>query len=633
MHLLITRPGDDGARLADALRQMGHDPLLEPLLTIRIFDGPALDLAGAQAILATSANGVRAIASRTPERVIPLYAVGDATARTAKEAGFLDVSSASGDVEALAGLVREKLDAGGGPLIHVAGSEVAGDLAGQLGAAGFTVRREVLYESEPAYSLTPSAIAAIKEERIDGVLAYSPRTAGTLARLIRKARLVRDCRRIELLALSQAVADAANDIPWAKIRIAAEPTQEAMLALARGLNDSSSTSSSTSASGPIPQGIQPASAQTNAKAAPPARRGANTIRVVLVTLAAAIVVAIAAFLTQPYWRPQLAEYIPYLAADDARQIRLNALERRLATLESQVRDNQVRADQARDVKPAPGTGAETQAQVQAQNQAQIEAQNQAQAERAQLQARIEKLEAALDSVRATAQSGEAGDDTAAREALRQVDERLNSVAADTTVRIDRLARQIETVEQSVPSREDADAVRNARLVFAIGRLRDAVLSTHPFRIELAALKSLSGDDAGINQAIERLAPHADNGVATADLLRQRFAHLASAIVNAAREPASDDWVDRSIARVLNAINIRRTDKVDGADAEAVVARTEIALQRGDIKQAASELGTLTGAAATVAKPWLADADAYLTASTALVDLQTRAFAELGVKRN
>ena len=68
MHLLITRPGDDGARLADTLRQMGHDPILEPLLTIRNFDGPALDLADVQAILATSANGVRAIAGRTPER-------------------------------------------------------------------------------------------------------------------------------------------------------------------------------------------------------------------------------------------------------------------------------------------------------------------------------------------------------------------------------------------------------------------------------------------------------------------------------------------------------------------------------------------------------------------------------------
>jgi uroporphyrinogen-III synthase len=590
MHLLITRPGDDGARLAETLRQMGHDPILEPLLTIRNFDGPALDLAGVQAILATSANGVRAIAGRTPERIIPLFAVGDATARVAKEAGFLEISSASGDVDALAALVREKLDPAKGPLVHVAGSDVAGDLAGQLGAAKFTVRREVLYESESAYSLSPSTIAAIKEERIDGVLAYSPRTASTLARLIRKARLVRDCRRIELLCLSQAVADAANDIPWAKTRIAAAPTQEAMLALARSLNETPSPSNAT------PGSVPPA-------APPPVQnnRGFGTFRVVLVTVFVVVVAGIAAYLTQPYWRPQLAQYLPFLGADDSR---IHALDRRLAALEAQARTVSVPV-----------------------------ADPNAQAERAQLQARIEKLEAALESIRATAQHGStAADEGAAREALRQVSERLNSVASDTAVRIDRLARQIETVEQSVPAREDADTVRNARLVFAIGRLRDAVLSTHPFRIELAALKALSAGDPGIDQALDRLAPYADSGVATADMLRQRFRPLASAIVNAGREPVSDNWIDRSVARVLSAINIRRTDDLEGGDIEAIVARAEKALERNDVKQAAQELGNLPERAAQVAKPWLTDADAHLAASTALVDLQTRAFAELGVKR-
>jgi len=598
MHLLITRPGDDGARLAETLRQMGHDPILEPLLTIRHFDGPPLDLSGVQAILATSANGVRAIADRTPERAIPLYAVGDATARAAKDAGFLDVSSAAGDVEALAALVREKLDPAGGALVHVAGSEVAGDLAGDLGPSesggGFTVRREVLYESESAYSLSASTIAAIKEERIDGVLAYSPRTAATLARLIRKARLVRDCRRIELLGLSQAVADAANDIPWAKTRIAAEPTQEAMLALARSLNETPSPSTMSPESvppGPPPQG----------------KPGFGAFRIVLVTLFAVIVLGIAAYLTQPQWRPQLAAYLPFLSPGDSAQLRLNALDRRIAQLEAQG-------------KPLPAPPADPNAQAQAV------------AERERLQARIEKLEAALESVRTTAMQGSAADEGAAREALRQVGDRLNSVASDTAVRIDRLARQVETIEQSVPAREDADAVRNARLVFAIGRLRDAVLSTHPFRIELAALKALSADDAGINQALDRLGPHADGGVPTADMLRQRFRPLASAIVNAGREPVSDSWVDRSIARVLSAINIRRTDDLDGSDIEAIVARTEKALERTDIKQATAELAGLPDRVAPVAKPWLADAEAHLVASTALVDLQTRAFAELGVKR-
>ena len=50
-----------------------------------------LDLDGVQALIATSANGVRAFAARDPRRSLPVCAVGDATARAASDAGFADV--------------------------------------------------------------------------------------------------------------------------------------------------------------------------------------------------------------------------------------------------------------------------------------------------------------------------------------------------------------------------------------------------------------------------------------------------------------------------------------------------------------------------------------------------------------
>ena len=45
-------------------------------------------LDGVQAILATSANGVRALARRTPRRDLPLFAVGPQTAARGAEAGI-----------------------------------------------------------------------------------------------------------------------------------------------------------------------------------------------------------------------------------------------------------------------------------------------------------------------------------------------------------------------------------------------------------------------------------------------------------------------------------------------------------------------------------------------------------------
>lgn len=230
MRILVTRPEDDAAPLAQLLRARGHEIMLEPLLHIRFRDAP-LSLAGVQAVLFTSANGVRAAARATPDRDPAAWCVGDASARAARDAGFRTVSSASGDVHALAALVRRLGDPAKGPLVHVAGSEVAGDLAGTLIAAGFDVRRTVLYDSEAAAALSEATLAALRAGRIDAVALFSPRTARTFARLARDAGVDPMFTGVDMLCLSQPVADALGTVPHRHIRVAAEPTQDALIEL------------------------------------------------------------------------------------------------------------------------------------------------------------------------------------------------------------------------------------------------------------------------------------------------------------------------------------------------------------------------------------------------------------------
>ena len=67
-------------QIAERMAARGHDVLLAPLLTTRLFDGPDIMLEEVQAVLATSANGVRALARRTARRDIPIFAVGSQTA-------------------------------------------------------------------------------------------------------------------------------------------------------------------------------------------------------------------------------------------------------------------------------------------------------------------------------------------------------------------------------------------------------------------------------------------------------------------------------------------------------------------------------------------------------------------------
>ena len=149
-----------------------------------MLEGPPLDLEGVQALLCTSANGVRATAARTTGRDLPVLAVGDATARAARDEGFAQVESARGDVESLARLAKARLDPAAGRLFHAAGSAVAGDLAGDLGSAGFRVERHVLYAAEPVHRTGPDTAEGLYAGTIDAVLFFSPRTAQSFVKVV-----------------------------------------------------------------------------------------------------------------------------------------------------------------------------------------------------------------------------------------------------------------------------------------------------------------------------------------------------------------------------------------------------------------------------------------------------------------
>ncbi len=227
---LVTRPLDDSQGLAEALEARGFAALVEPMLSIRFLDAVPPERTAYQGVLATSANGVRALARLVPWRDLPVWAVGDASAREAGKLGFVTVHSAAGDVASLADRVTEHADPTAGTLLHVAASRLAGDLAGALVSRGFSVEKAVLYEAEPAEDLSPALIAALAEGRLDVALFFSPRTAATFVRLVKKAGLGENLRRIKALALSAAVVEALAPLPWRGVEVAERPDQAALLA-------------------------------------------------------------------------------------------------------------------------------------------------------------------------------------------------------------------------------------------------------------------------------------------------------------------------------------------------------------------------------------------------------------------
>jgi uroporphyrinogen-III synthase len=229
MRLLVTRPQPDGDALAARLAALGIESVVAPLMTVAPVPDAAADLGGVQALLFTSANGVRAFAHISPERGLPVFAVGDATARAAREAGFAAVESAGGDTDDLVNLVTSRLDPAEGALFHAAGRDVAGDLKGALESAGFTLRRTVLYRAEIAAELPEPAARALGDLGLDGVLLFSPRTATTFVSLVAAAGLTSALADITAYCLSGAVAAAAQGTHWGSISIAPRPELDALL--------------------------------------------------------------------------------------------------------------------------------------------------------------------------------------------------------------------------------------------------------------------------------------------------------------------------------------------------------------------------------------------------------------------
>lgn len=229
MRILVTRPAPDGAKQAEALRARGHEPVLAPLLDIK-FEQPRLDLDGVQALIVTSRNALRALATHPQSKQLtplPLFAVGEATAAAARDLGFAQVTTGPGKAAGLAERLRAELDPANGALLHLAGEDLAFDLASALPI--FELRQPVLYRAVPAAALPEEALRALKAGKVDAAILMSPRTAEIFGSLLRKEDAM-ELGSLICYCLSEAVAEAASPL-GSRRRVAPTPQEEDILAL------------------------------------------------------------------------------------------------------------------------------------------------------------------------------------------------------------------------------------------------------------------------------------------------------------------------------------------------------------------------------------------------------------------
>ncbi len=587
---LVTRPAADAAPLVAALAERGIDTLSAPLLTITPVAAALPDLGPIQAVLATSANGIRALAEATPRRDLAVWAVGDGSAEVARELGFGPVESAAGDAAALAELVAERLKPAAGPLLHVAGSDVAGDLKGRLEAAGFTVERAVLYRAEPVPALPPDAAAALTAGRVDWVLLYSPRTAALFRTLAESAGLGRRLASVKALCLSPAVADALGDLAIDRT-VAATPDRGGMMALVERLLAER----------------QPAPAPVPATA----RSGRGVAVAAAAGVIGGLVVAAATIAAYPTWRVWFPPPANPAAA---------GIERRIAALETAVSQ--------------PGLPARIPADVDARldrlEAAVGQARSATPAAPSDLPDQVAALRADLQSAKAAVAQIDArmGADDKARAA---VDARLTA-AGQAAERIGALAEQIAGVQDRLAKLEQgqqagAEELRRAALALAVAQVAEPARAGQAFDQPLQALALLAGPD--LKPTLAALQPGAKAGVPTAEQLTRSFPAAARAAVQAETASGAAGWLGRVDRFVTGLVTVRRTDPdAPAASLDAKLAAAEQHLADRDLPAAAAALSELPPRADAALKPWLDQARARVALDRALSQLTEQALGSL-----
>jgi uroporphyrinogen-III synthase len=179
----------------------------------------------------TSVNAVPALLDLP--RALPVFAVGNATARALRAAGCEPAGIAAGEGRGLAELLCRTLPSTG-TILHPCGKDVREGLEDSLLAGGHGYLPLVVYEAVPATSLSEEVALALQDGRLGAGLYFSPRSATLWAGLVGAAGLVERVRPMLAACLSEAVAEGLASLPFAEVRIAASRDQKALVRCLEG---------------------------------------------------------------------------------------------------------------------------------------------------------------------------------------------------------------------------------------------------------------------------------------------------------------------------------------------------------------------------------------------------------------
>ena len=220
--LLILRPLDGALQTERRAQGLGLQTGVDPLFVIEPIAWPAPAVEDFDSLLLTSANSAAyGGAQLDAYKSLPVLAVGEATAREAKNAGFqTEIIGATDGQSLLNALPSDRYRS----ILWLAGEQHSA-----LDAGTRELHIVPVYRSR-ALALGDKAAACLRAETV--VLLHSARAARHLAVEMDRLHMARD--RHHAVAFSAKVAEAAG-AGWRSLQRAEHPDDDALLSLATGL--------------------------------------------------------------------------------------------------------------------------------------------------------------------------------------------------------------------------------------------------------------------------------------------------------------------------------------------------------------------------------------------------------------
>lgn len=185
--VLITRPEPDAVETAKTFEDHGFRTIVHPLL--EVCQMPVKLNGPYGAYMATSSNAVRAAERLEVDKDMPIFTVGEHTARVATKKGWKNVHMGGGVSDTLVPLVMKNYTQKNLPICYLSAEVVAGNVNAVLTEAGYIVDQHSVYSTIVASKLTKEVVDLYMDGSIEAVTLFSMRTANVWNQLVREYKL------------------------------------------------------------------------------------------------------------------------------------------------------------------------------------------------------------------------------------------------------------------------------------------------------------------------------------------------------------------------------------------------------------------------------------------------------------